>query len=355
MILSDLPDCVILLIADNLGPTDWISLMTTANRFHNSLEAKLHSVALTHSCSRGKSVLAWAAINGREALFRSLLERGAAVSNQDDDGNTVLHCLAAGGSIQLVCLLLEKDIDVDVLNKKNETALLCAVQNGHEDVVRELLKARANPAISITPGPEDEARRLLRAKIHANNTTRARGGRTRGFNVKLYGEAFKKPLHFAAEQGDGGIVGLLLKVNVDVSCTTFSTQSALHYAAIGRHKSVFEQLLKAGIDASIKDSFGMTAHHYASTYVVISHDQCRRVDSTVAEMMPSSSMALMPGPLVSPLSSSLSAVGADSLRKGVESPSARAAQEPEKGAETERPPKRARNGKSNSLASNPAF
>ncbi|KAK3169326.1 hypothetical protein OEA41_008709 [Lepraria neglecta] len=275
MVPPNLPMDIHLLIAEYLGPKDWISMITAHN------------------------------------FDVSLLEEGAALSNQDDDGNTVLHYLAAGGSIQLLCLLLEKAVDVTIRNKKNETALLCAVHEGRGIVVRELLKAGADPNTSITPGPEDEARRLLRAKISVNNTRRAHGKvlRKRGFNVDRYGEQFKKALHFAAEKGNGSIVELLLNAGADVSCTTFLNRSALHYAAIGGHDSVFDQLLGARIDPDIMDYFGMTASNLASTDLVFSNNQWSRVE---------------PAAGVSPLpTSSLSAVLADFLRNAGVLPSVR--------------------------------
>ena len=84
--------------------------MTMASRFQRSLKARIHNLALTYSCRGGKSVLMWAVINEREAIFRSLVERGATLSIQDDDENMVLHHLADRSSTHLVCLLLEKHI-----------------------------------------------------------------------------------------------------------------------------------------------------------------------------------------------------------------------------------------------------
>ena len=102
MILSDLTNDILFLFADNLELKDLIS-MTMASRFQKSLEARIHNLALTYSCRGGKSVLVWAVINEREAIFRSLVERGAALSIQDGDENTVLHHLLEVLSISYAC------------------------------------------------------------------------------------------------------------------------------------------------------------------------------------------------------------------------------------------------------------
>lgn len=117
IIPSDLSNDILSLFADNLESKDLIS-MTMASRFQRSLEARIHKLALTYSCRGGKSVLVWAVINERGAIFRSLVERGATLSIQDGDENMVLHHLADRSSTHLVCLLLEKHIDVSVQNKK---------------------------------------------------------------------------------------------------------------------------------------------------------------------------------------------------------------------------------------------
>ena len=78
-----------------------------------------------------------------------------------------------------------------------------------------------------------------------------------------YGERFKKPLHFAAENGRGTIAKLL-NAGADVSATTYDKRTALRYAASGNHEDVAQLVLAAGIDASKKDCSGMTASDHNS-------------------------------------------------------------------------------------------
>ena len=75
-------------------------------------------MALTYTRTTGESVLSWAALHNREATFKSLLERGADVSIQDKDGDTVLHHLATKGTLHLLTPLLRHSHDVDIRNLK---------------------------------------------------------------------------------------------------------------------------------------------------------------------------------------------------------------------------------------------
>jgi ankyrin repeat protein len=150
------------------------------------------------------------------------------------NGDIVLHHLATKGNPNLVTLLLQHPHDIGIRNEKGETSLLCAVQAGNEEVVDQLLGAGADPSASTTAGPEGEARRQLKLEIHENNRVRlqgrGRGGEIyirRGYNVRKYGERFKRPLHFAAQKGHRNSVKILLNADVHASATTYHKRSTL--------------------------------------------------------------------------------------------------------------------------------
>lgn len=76
-----------------------------------------------------------AVLHNREPTFRSRLERGADISIQDKDGNTVLYHLAMKGNPYLIVLLLQNPYNIDLRHEKGEISLLCAVQAENEEVV----------------------------------------------------------------------------------------------------------------------------------------------------------------------------------------------------------------------------
>ncbi len=92
--------------------------LRTARRFNTVLSAKFYDMALTYTRTTGETVLLWAALHNREATFKSLLERGADVSIQDKDGDTVLHHLATKGNLHLLTPLLRHSHDVDIRKLK---------------------------------------------------------------------------------------------------------------------------------------------------------------------------------------------------------------------------------------------
>ncbi len=264
MAFNNLSNEIISIITDDLGPKDLSLLLRTARRFTTVLSAKFYDMALTYTQTGGETVLLWAALHNREATFKSLLERGADVSIQDKDGDTVLHHLATKGNLHLLTLLLQHSHKIDIRNDKGETPLLCAVQAGNGEAVDQLLQAGADPSAPSTTGPEGEARRQIELEFREDNRIRMQSQERaeehirREYNVRGHGEVSKAPLHFAAQKGHMNIVKLLLNAGVDVWAAAYHG-IALNYAAIGEHEDVFQLLWEAGINAHRKDHFDMAA------------------------------------------------------------------------------------------------
>ena len=72
------------------------------------------------------------------SVFQLLLEHGAVINVQDQDGWTPLHTASRYGALEVVRLLLELGADVEVKNNYGETALQFAADKGHDEVVKFL-------------------------------------------------------------------------------------------------------------------------------------------------------------------------------------------------------------------------
>ena len=86
-----------------------------------------------------------AAQEGNEALVGRLLDQGTRANQTHNRNWTALHVAASQNFPSIVSLLLEKGrADVDKRNEDGKTALALATENGHEDVVKVLLRRGAN-------------------------------------------------------------------------------------------------------------------------------------------------------------------------------------------------------------------
>lgn len=93
--------------------------------------------------SAGHTAMAWAVINGRQDVVRTLLAGGAGIDARDRFGWTPLMHAAWHNQGELVTLLLEKGSCVDARDDKGQTALMKAASIGRTEVARQLLEGGA--------------------------------------------------------------------------------------------------------------------------------------------------------------------------------------------------------------------
>ncbi|KAI9855850.1 MAG: hypothetical protein M1813_009369 [Trichoglossum hirsutum] len=224
-----------------------------------------------------RTALHLAAKKGHKAVVRLLLENGADVNTEEKEEDvfrskttrrTALQPAAKKGHEAVVRLLLENGADVNAKEeeeKKEEgrgsggfrtktttrirTALQLAVENGHEAVVRLLLKNGAD-----VNGEEEE----VEVKDEFKRTTVRR----------------RTALHLATKSGYEAVVRLLLENGADVNAevevkdgferTTVRRGTALHLATENEYEAVVRLLLENGADVNaegevkVEDGFGRT-------------------------------------------------------------------------------------------------
>jgi hypothetical protein len=85
-----------------------------------------------------------AAENGSVEVVHALLEHGANVGTEDEEGWTPLHEAIRNGSVELLRVILEHGADINARTNDTRTPLLVAATNGNVYVMRVLLEHGAN-------------------------------------------------------------------------------------------------------------------------------------------------------------------------------------------------------------------
>lgn len=84
---------------------------------------------------------------GHLAKLTSLLDQGIPVDFTDAKGDSLLILAAYHEHTQLVELLLSREANMDALNDRGQTPLVCAVFRNNEEITKILLDAGADPQL----------------------------------------------------------------------------------------------------------------------------------------------------------------------------------------------------------------
>ena len=234
----------------------------------------------------GRTPLSWAAENGREAVVKLLLEKGAELETKSSSNLTPLLQAAENGHEAVVKLLLEKGAELETKDFSSQTPLSRAVENGHEAVVKLLLEKGAELETkdfsSQTPlsraaknGHEAIVKLLLEngaeleTKTSYGQTTlscAAANGREamvkllleKGAELETKSSSDQTPLLQAAENGHEAVVKLLLEKGAELETKDFSSQTPLSRAAKNGHEAIVKLLLENGAELETKDFSSQT-------------------------------------------------------------------------------------------------
>ncbi|KAK0760882.1 LOW QUALITY PROTEIN: hypothetical protein N5P37_005821, partial [Trichoderma harzianum] len=185
-----------------------------------------------------------------ENLALTLFKNGVDFNASGGISDVVLLIAAAYTQGDIVKTLLEKgsikptlSSDMTDIDLECGPALIWAVRNGHENLVKWLLKRGAN--VNAKSGFGKITPSIIRIKAQ------------RGASVHF--DSGRIALHCAASQGHESMVRLLLDNGADVMASDNAGRTALSLAASNGHEAVVKLLLENGADITAKDNAGRTA------------------------------------------------------------------------------------------------
>jgi len=232
---------------------------------------------------------------GHTEACRALLELGAKIDAQMQDGQTALHVAAFNGHADTVTMLLELHADYDVRNELAYAPLHSAIAKGHIEVIKRLLNAGSEidatcmdglsplqlaVLFAATPNPTPITRGAAPTGANTTEVTPETYMNVvtflihAGSNLGSQDDSRRTVLHTAAERNATGIVELLLKVirthpdptilKAMVNSQTVEGVAPVHIAAAHNNVDVCKMLVDAGADASIQADQHTTPLHTAA-------------------------------------------------------------------------------------------
>lgn len=233
--------------------------------------------AHVESCDNGVPCLHLAIMRQHLAMVDILLDGGVRADLRDDKGNTALMCAVVEGnktsndadeaeaeqeiSLEIMRSLLQQGADINTQGNDGMTALLLAIRDQFEAKCDLLIDYYANIFLPTCHGNTP-----LYAAAHFGNdeifTMLTDFIELLEVDVKyvvnaenLHGET---PLMAAARQGNDGIVVKLITAEADVNARTKKNWTALLFALANGSPTIAARLLQNGAEATIKTDEGLT-------------------------------------------------------------------------------------------------
>ena len=179
----------------------------------------------------------------------------------DGEGNTPLMIAAYRNGIAVVEVLKDETKDINIANKKGETALNNAVAGNTAEVVNYLLgegaetNDKTGKALidSYRPGKEKELEAIV-ASLYSEE-----------FNPSGVQAEGNTLLHYAAEKDNLKLVQMAVNWEMDINAKNDDGNTALMIAAMkASNTEVLKYLLDKGADVNVKTEFGESAYDLAS-------------------------------------------------------------------------------------------
>ncbi|XP_067659868.1 ankyrin-3-like [Haliotis asinina] len=257
-----------------------------------------------------------AASEGRKGMFDLLLQNGADLSHEDDNGRNILHMACRGGNMELVTHVLKQNIveinsrshdgsspameaayeghtnvlkllrsegaDLSAVNGKSNTILYIALESEHKDTVKYVL---SNDFVDIDSRNNDGMTAVMLA-VQEGMTDIFHSLVRRGADLSLANSHEWNILHIACDEGNSEIVKYILSENaVNVNDRTDDGMTPVLLAAEHGFQDIFVLLERKGADVSVVDNDDENILHKLSVVGNVDLMQLALIHKNVAQNM----------------------------------------------------------------------
>ncbi|XP_072404997.1 ankyrin repeat and death domain-containing protein 1A-like [Chiloscyllium punctatum] len=208
---------------------------------------------------------------GHLQLLQILVNAGAKVTIRNSIGQSMHHCAAHQGHLNIICYTMEEleEIPLDEPDEAGKTPLLLAAENGQLDVVMHLHALGCDHQFQDKEGNSSIHLAAGQGHVHVLENL------IEGVCTEVKNKAGQTALHLAAEGGHFNCVKLLLDNQCQINVHCSQNLNALHYAVKQGHQDVCHLLVEKGIDVNAVGQF-------ACLHLAVKHDFAQIVRLLIA-------------------------------------------------------------------------
>ncbi|CDQ78336.1 unnamed protein product [Oncorhynchus mykiss] len=230
-------------------------------------------------------------------MAKVLIENGANVDIQNEEGQTPLHIAAWEGDVLMLKLFYQSKANPNVTDKMDRSPLHIAAERGHTNVVEVLTEKFKSNVLARTK----DGSTLMHVASQCGHPETALTFLKKGVPLHMPNKSGAMCLHAAAKQGHTAVVKSLLLKGAHVDTTTKDGLTGLHIAVqnckplvvqmllgfgaqvqlnggkaqetplhiaarVKEGEKVAEMLLKSGADVNAEQENGETAMHVAARH-----------------------------------------------------------------------------------------
>jgi ankyrin repeat protein len=181
-------------------------------------------------------------------MCKTLVEAGAGVDGQNEEGQTPLHLACIHGCADIIRVLFLARANVGICDKEDKAPIYMAAERGHTRIVEFLIdKFKA----SVFERSKDGSTLMHIAALNGHPDT-AMVLYDRGVPLLMPNKFGERSIHTAAKAGHVNVVKTLIKKGENVNAMTQENQSPLHIAVENGQSRVVETLLGYGADVQLR-------------------------------------------------------------------------------------------------------
>ena len=245
--------CTLLIVASKYGHTNAVNVLLQYGA----------NVALTDKSGRTALHFAAGSSDNSCEILRCLIENGADIDKVRNDNQTPLMIAAQKGHVSVATFLIEHGANVDLQDENGNTALHHTLYGS--DVSCEILSCLTGSGADVNGVNKVKHTPLMIAAIrgHINALTLLI---KHGADVDLQDSDGYKALHFAVYGSDisSEMFSCLIGIGADVNARTNNGVTPLMIAAEEGHINAVTSLVKCGANVHLQDKYDNTALHYAA-------------------------------------------------------------------------------------------